>query len=73
MSAKSYSRVAALIFAIVAALQLARAVSGWPLTLNGTISIPLWASWIAFIVASCLALLGFYADESTHQDLARTA
>ena len=30
MNAKTYSRLAALIFAIVAVLQLARAMSGWP-------------------------------------------
>ena len=35
MDAKSYSRVAAIIFAIIAILQLVRALSGWELTLNG--------------------------------------
>ena len=49
MTAKNYSRLAALIFAIVAVLQLARAVSGLPVTVGTTISIPLWASWIACV------------------------
>jgi hypothetical protein len=49
------------IFAIVAVLQFARVVSGWPVTLGQTISIPLWASWIACIVAAGLAWLGFNA------------
>jgi hypothetical protein len=40
MSAKDYSRLAALIFAVIAALQLTRAVGGWPVT-AGTVSIPL--------------------------------
>ena len=42
MTAKSYCRLAALIFAVVAALQLIRAVSGWLITVGATTSIPLW-------------------------------
>ncbi len=60
MSARDYSRLAALIFAVTAALQLTRAVVGWPVTV-GTVSIPLWASWIACAVAVILAVLGFNA------------
>jgi hypothetical protein len=59
MTPKTYSRLAALIFAIVALLQLARAASGWPVTVGATISVPIWASWIAFFVAAGLAWLGF--------------
>jgi hypothetical protein len=54
MDAKSYSRVAAIIFAIIAILQLARAVSGWEITLNGA-AVPLWASSVASVVAGALA------------------
>jgi hypothetical protein len=36
MSAKDYSRLAAIIFAIVALVQLVRAVSGWPITIGAT-------------------------------------
>jgi hypothetical protein len=61
MTAENYSRLAGLIFAIVAALQLTRALSGWPVTV-GTISIPLWASWIACVVAAVLAWLGYDAS-----------
>ena len=57
MDAKSYSRVAAIIFAVIAILQLVRALSGWELTLNGA-AIPLWASWLASVVAGALAWLG---------------
>ena len=64
MTAKNYSRLAALIFAIVAVLQLARALSGWPVTVGMTISIPLWASWIACVVAAGLAWLGFDASRA---------
>jgi hypothetical protein len=62
MRAKTYSRLAALIFAILALLQLDRAVSGWPVTVGTTFSVPLWASWIACVVAAGLAWLGFAAS-----------
>jgi hypothetical protein len=61
MTAKNYARIAASIFAIVAALQLARAASGLPVTVGAATSIPLWASWIACFVAAGLAWLGFDA------------
>jgi hypothetical protein len=64
MNAKNFSLLAAVIFAIVAVLQFARAVSGWPVTLGTTISIPLWASWVACIVAAALAWLGFNASRA---------
>jgi hypothetical protein len=61
MDARSYSRVAAIIFAIIAILQLARAVSGWEVTVNGS-AIPLWASWLASVVAGLLAFVGLTAS-----------
>lgn len=64
MTAKNYSRLAALIFAIIAVLQFARAVSGWPVTVGTIISIPLWASWIACVVAAVFAWLGFDASRA---------
>ena len=39
-------------------IAVARAISGWPITIDGTISVPVWASWIACIVAGSLAYLG---------------
>jgi hypothetical protein len=47
MTAKSYSRLAALIFVVVAALQLIRAVSGWP---------------VNCVIAGVLAWIGFDAS-----------
>ena len=44
MAATSYSRLAGAIFALVALLQLMRAVIGLPVTAGDTM-IPLWASW----------------------------
>ena len=54
------SLVAAAIFAIIALLQLLRALLGWEITLNGA-QIPLWASWFAALVAIMVSWLGFTA------------
>lgn len=62
MTAKNFSLLAALIFAVVAVLQLIRAVSGAPVTIGTAISIPLWASWVACVVAAILAWSGFAAS-----------
>jgi len=64
MTAKNFSLLAALIFAVVAVLQLIRAVSGAPVTIDTTISIPLWASWVACVVAAILAWSGFAASRN---------
>ena len=58
MTAKTFSFVAAVIFTIVALLQLTRAVAGWEVTV-GTTAMPMWPSWIAGLVAATLAWLGF--------------
>ena len=60
MTAKSYCRFAAAVFALVALLQLVRALMGWPVTISG-LGVPLWASWIAFVVAGTLSLIGWRA------------
>ena len=62
MVASNYSLLSAFIFTIVAVLQLVRALNGWPVTV-GTTSIPLWASWVACVVAAILAWLGFAASQ----------
>jgi hypothetical protein len=36
MNASSYARLAAVIFTIIALLQLVRAVGGWPIVVGGT-------------------------------------
>lgn len=61
MTAKSYSLLAAAIFAIVAIAQLSRAIMGFQLML-GSHMIPVAASWIAFVVAGVLSWLGFSAS-----------
>jgi hypothetical protein len=58
MTPRDFALLAAVVFAIMALLQLIRAVSGWPIVL-GTTVIPLWLSWIAFLVLGGLSVLGF--------------
>ena len=48
---KPFSLIAAVVFALVALLQLVRFVLEWPVVING-INVPLWASVIAFLVAT---------------------
>jgi hypothetical protein len=60
MTAKSYSLLAAVIFTIVALLQLLRATMAWVVTVDAA-TVPVWLSWIAFLVVGTLALVGFAA------------
>jgi hypothetical protein len=53
---KPFTAIAAVVFSLVALLQLLRFVSGWEVTVNG-ITIPIWASAIAFVVAAALAIM----------------
>ena len=52
---KPFSTVGALVFALVAVLQLLRFLSRWEVVING-MSVPFWASAIAFLVAAVLAV-----------------
>lgn len=53
---KPFTLVAVVVFSIVSLLQLTRLLLGWDITING-ITIPLWASGVAFIVAAGLAAM----------------
>jgi hypothetical protein len=63
MSAAVYSWIAAAIFAVLAVLQLARAIVGVSITI-GDISVPVSVSWGAVVVAGVLAWLGFRASRA---------
>jgi hypothetical protein len=60
MTVKTFSTLAAAIFALIALLQLIRIVMGWSVTFNG-IDVPFWVSWIAVVVAGALSFVGFRA------------
>ena len=53
---KPFSIISVVVFALVALVQLLRFVLGWEVVVNG-MSIPLWASAVAFVVAAGLAAM----------------
>ena len=60
MTPRNFSLTAAIIFAVIALVQLARAVFGWPVTID-TYAVPLWPSWAAFFIAAGLSYFGWKA------------
>jgi len=53
---KPFARLAVLFLALLALLQLARVVLGWPVLVAGT-AVPLWASVVAAVVAGGIAVM----------------
>ena len=53
---KPFTLIAALVFGLVALLQMMRLMLGWPVVVNG-FAIPLWASAVACLVAAVLAVM----------------
>ena len=58
MDQRAYNTITAVVFLIVAVLHLLRIILGWPARIGG-LDIPLWASWLALVVAGALAYFGF--------------
>jgi hypothetical protein len=58
MNRKTFSTVAGGIFALVALFHLIRIFEDWPVIIADW-SVPKSLSWVALVVASGLALLGF--------------
>jgi hypothetical protein len=52
---RTYVLVSAIIFTAIMALQVARLVLAWPVTVAGY-AVPLWASAVAAVVAGILAV-----------------
>jgi hypothetical protein len=59
MGAKSYCLVTAVVFALVAAAHLLRAIYRWPVSIE-TVPIPGWVSWVAVPVVGALSTWGFW-------------
>ena len=53
---KPFTVVAAAVLLLISLLQLLRLVLGWAITIDG-VTIPLWASGVAFVVAAGLAAM----------------
>ena len=58
MAQTTYNAVTAALFLIVAVLHLLRIVFGWAAQIGG-VTVPIWASWLALVVAGGLAWAGF--------------
>jgi len=53
---KPFTLIAIGLFSLITVLQLLRFILGWEVTVNG-LSVPVWVSGIAFIVAAGLAVM----------------
>ena len=62
---KPFTTIAIVLFALIALLQLVRFLLGWEVIVNG-ISIPVWASGIAFVIAAALAVM-LWREAHRHQ------
>jgi hypothetical protein len=57
MNHRAYEVVSAAVFAVVCIVQLLRALNQWPVQI-GDLQIPVWASWLAAVLAGLLAAWG---------------
>ena len=53
---KPFTVIAIVLLSLIAILQLLRFILGWEVTVHG-VSVPVWASGIAFVVAAGLAVM----------------
>jgi hypothetical protein len=58
MNGKTYLLISAAIFALIALLHLMRLIGHWPIQI-GTLSVPIWGSWLGFIIAAALSIWAF--------------
>lgn len=58
MKVRTYARVTAIIFALIAVVHLVRIVLGWTATI-GAWSVPMWVSWGALVIAAIVSYFGF--------------
>jgi hypothetical protein len=53
-----YGIVSGVLFGVIAALQALRALNQWPVRI-GAVDVPVWASWVAAVVAGGLCVWAF--------------
>lgn len=56
-----YALVSGIVFGVVAVLQAVRAFNEWPVQV-GPFAVPVWFSWLAFVVAAGLCLWAFKSE-----------
>jgi hypothetical protein len=64
MSQRTFSLVAGLIFLVVALMHLLRLALGWHVALAGW-TLPMWVSWVGFLIAGYLAYTGLSLSRRT--------
>jgi hypothetical protein len=64
MDLKRYLMMAGAIFVLVALAHLVRALMDWPIVIAGWI-VPIWLSWLAFVIAGALGYLGLSLAKRT--------
>jgi hypothetical protein len=60
---RRYEQVSGIFFSVLAILQLTRVVAGWPVQV-ATVTVPTWASIVAFLVTASLAAWAFRSSRS---------
>lgn len=58
MQQTAYNTITAVLFLVVALVHLLRIIFGWSAQIGG-VTIPMWASWLALVVAGALTYFGF--------------
>jgi hypothetical protein len=58
MQQTAYNTITAVLFLVVALVHLLRVIFGWPAQIGG-VTVPMWASWLALVVAAALTYFGF--------------
>jgi len=53
---KPFTIMSIVVFSLISVLQFLRFILGWEVTVNG-VSVPVWASGMAFVVAAGLAVM----------------
>ena len=53
-----YAVVSGVVFGVVAVIQAVRGLNEWPVHV-GTLEVPVWASWVAMVVAGRLCVWAF--------------
>jgi hypothetical protein len=59
----TYRLVSGIIFGVVAIIQIIRAISEWPVQI-GPYAVPVWFSWVAFVVAGALCVTAFRSQRT---------
>jgi len=58
-----YAQVSGVFFSLLALVQLTRTIMGWPVEVAG-VAIPVWASGVAFVIVTALAIWAFRTARS---------